>query len=341
MNEVMQRMLPATVLTLALHGALLCWRMQQPQTLRPAPLPRKISVSLKRLPPPPPPLQKIVQEAPALPKIIATEHPSIRPLLPKSKPKPRPKAKPLQKIVQKTPALTLPKITRVQRQPVRPILLKPGKKFSAVPLPLPKLAPVIRQPIKLLTVQPAKKSESNIIQTQAPVQSSVASQPIRQAQPITSRQQPVVRRMTTSRRTYQQPIRRNTHPIRRTPPITRQMTSSIPVKTTTRTTTQTTQPVGTGVVREAAPLYKSNPPNPPPEYPRMARRRGLEGIVTLEAHIGINGRVEELRLFASSGHTILDKAALKAVRAWRFSPGTIGGKAQSMWVQVPVRFTLR
>ncbi|MCW5214596.1 energy transducer TonB, partial [Desulfobulbus sp. US5] len=62
--------------------------------------------------------------------------------------------------------------------------------------------------------------------------------------------------------------------------------------------------------------------------------------VTIEAKIDINGRVEELRLFAGSGHTILDKAALKAVRGWRFSPGTVGGRTQSMWVKVPVRFEL-
>ena len=369
MNEAMQRMLPATVLTLALHGALLSWRMQLPETVRPKPLPQKISVSLKRLPPPPPPLKKIVQAVPTLPKITATEHQPIRPLLPKPKPKPLkkivqktpappritpvkhqkirplvPKPKPMKKIVQKAPAL--PKITRVQHQAARPLMLKPGKKISAVPQPLPKLAPVVRQAIKPLAVQPIKKPEPQIVRT--PVRSTVTSQPIqravvqpvvRQAQPVISRQQPVVRRTITSRQTYQQPIRQNTQPIRQQPvrrtlPITRQVVSSTPVRTTTRTT----PPVSTGVVQEAAPLYKSNPP---PEYPRMARRRGLEGVVTIEAKIDINGRVEELRLFAGSGHTILDKAALKAVRAWRFSPGTVGGRTQSMWVKVPVRFELR
>jgi len=71
---------------------------------------------------PPPPLKKIVQEVQALPKITATEHQPIRPLLPKPKPKP----KPLKKIVQKAPAL--PEIRTVQHQPVRPPMLKPGKK---------------------------------------------------------------------------------------------------------------------------------------------------------------------------------------------------------------------
>ena len=72
----------------------------------------------------------------------------------------------------------------------------------------------------------------------------------------------------------------------------------------------------------------------------MARRRGLEGVVTIEAKIDPDGRVSDLRLFATSGHSILDKAALKAVRGWKFSPGTVGGKAQSMRVKVPVRFEL-
>ena len=377
MNEAMQRMLPATVLTLALHGALLSWRMQLPETVRPKPLPQKISVSLKRLPPPPPPLKKIVQAVPTLPKITATEHQPIRPLLPKPKPKP----KPLKKIVQKAPAP--PKITPVKHQTIRPLVPKPKpeplkkivQKVAAppkitpvkhrtirplVPKPKPKPlkkivqkapAPVIRQPIKPSALQPIKKPEPKIVRISSPVQSIVASQPIRravaqpvvrQAQPVFSRQHPVVRRTTPYRQTYQQPVRRNTQPIRQQPvrrtlPITRQVVSSTPVRTTTRTTTRATQPVKTDVVREAAPLYKSNPP---PEYPRMARRRGLEGVVTIEAKIDISGKVNELRIFTGSGHAILDKAALKAVRGWRFSPGTVGGSAQSMWVKVPVRFKL-
>jgi protein TonB len=377
MNEAMQRMLPATVLTLALHGALLSWRMQLPETVRPKPLPQKISVSLKRLPPPPPPLKKIAQKAPAPPKITPVEHQTIRPLVPKPKPKPlkkiiqkaptppkitpvkhqtirplvpKPKPEPLKKIIQKAPAP--PKITPVKHQTIRPLVPKPKPKplkkiIQKVPAP-PKPAPIIRQPIKPPTRQPIRKPEPSIVRTPTPVQRIVTSQPIRravtkplvrQAQPVLSRQQPVVRRTTTYRQTYQQPIRRNTQPIhqqpiRRTLPVTRQVISSSPVRTTTRPA----PPARSGVIREAAPLYKSNPP---PEYPRMARRRGLEGVVTIEAKIDRNGRVEELRIFAGSGHTILDKAALKAVRAWQFSPGTVGGRTQSMWVKVPVRFELR
>ncbi|MDA3970084.1 MAG: energy transducer TonB [Desulfobulbaceae bacterium] len=92
------------------------------------------------------------------------------------------------------------------------------------------------------------------------------------------------------------------------------------------------------VIQQASPLYQVNPP---PEYPRLARRRGLEGVVLLEAFIDATGEVAELNIFTSSGHPVLDQAALKAVRRWRFRAGTIGGNRHEMWVKVPVRFQLR
>lgn len=97
-------------------------------------------------------------------------------------------------------------------------------------------------------------------------------------------------------------------------------------------------PAAALVILRATPLYRINPP---PKYPRQARRRGLEGVVLLEALIDISGRVADLKLFTSSGHPVLDRAALKTVRRWRFSPGTIGGNWREMWVKVPIRYQLQ
>ncbi|MCK5194035.1 MAG: TonB family protein [Desulfobulbaceae bacterium] len=36
----------------------------------------------------------------------------------------------------------------------------------------------------------------------------------------------------------------------------------------------------------------------------------------------------------------MDKAALKAIRRWHFTPGRQNGKIMEMWVKVPVRFKL-
>ncbi|MEA2083467.1 MAG: energy transducer TonB [Thermodesulfobacteriota bacterium] len=91
------------------------------------------------------------------------------------------------------------------------------------------------------------------------------------------------------------------------------------------------------VVREAIPFYKKNPP---PVYPRAARRRGLEGMVLLEVLVDRSGRVGNLRIFSSSGHRILDKAALKSVQKWRFVSARRGDEPVDMWVKVPVRFEL-
>ena len=92
------------------------------------------------------------------------------------------------------------------------------------------------------------------------------------------------------------------------------------------------------VIQQATPLYQVNPP---PEYPRLARRRGMEGVVLLTALIDISGHVQGLEIITSSGHNILDQAALKAVQHWLFHPGIIDNKLHEMWVNVPVRFRLQ
>ena len=88
----------------------------------------------------------------------------------------------------------------------------------------------------------------------------------------------------------------------------------------------------------AQPLYTTNPP---PPYPRLARKLGHEGVVQLEALISVAGRVDDLRIAVGSGHESLDAAALEAVRSWRFSAGQRNGQPVAMRVRVPVRFSLR
>jgi protein TonB len=92
----------------------------------------------------------------------------------------------------------------------------------------------------------------------------------------------------------------------------------------------------TGMIM-ARPLYRKNPP---PNYPRRARRKGYEGNVILEVLVDEQGNVMELKLFKSSGYKSLDQSALSSVRKWLFQPGTRNGKAAQMWVRVPIRFKL-
>ena len=92
------------------------------------------------------------------------------------------------------------------------------------------------------------------------------------------------------------------------------------------------------MIVEAYPLYRSNPS---PQYPAMARRRGYTGQVVLNVFVSRNGSVLDLNLFSSSGHDLLDKAAVASVKNWTFEPGTRGNEKVDMWVRVPIRFELK
>jgi protein TonB len=99
----------------------------------------------------------------------------------------------------------------------------------------------------------------------------------------------------------------------------------------------TPEPPPSGI-KEAIPLYRENPP---PRYPRIARRKGYEGTVVLEALVNPEGKVADCRIIRSCGHSVLDQAAMKSIRNWLFEPGMRGEKKVEMWVKVPIRFQLK
>lgn len=77
-----------------------------------------------------------------------------------------------------------------------------------------------------------------------------------------------------------------------------------------------------------------------PFYPPQVIREGGEGTVLLSIYILADGRVGEVKLNRSSGHTKLDESAMREAKRWRFVPGTSDGKPMAMWKQVPVTFRL-
>jgi protein TonB len=97
------------------------------------------------------------------------------------------------------------------------------------------------------------------------------------------------------------------------------------------------------VIRKAKPLYRHNPP---PRYPRLARKRKYQGVVILEVFVNRDGSVGDAKVIKSSGYAILDKTAMKSVKKksvkkWEFEPGRRGDDKMEMWVRVPVRFQLK
>jgi TonB family protein len=78
----------------------------------------------------------------------------------------------------------------------------------------------------------------------------------------------------------------------------------------------------------------------PPLYSEEARRGAIEGLIVARARIDADGRVSQARIVKGLGFG-LDQNALVALRQWRFRPGTRGGVAAPMEVELDIEFTLR
>ena len=114
--------------------------------------------------------------------------------------------------------------------------------------------------------------------------------------------------------------------------------------------------LGTGVVNLPAPpptppvrqeplrpggviKYPAKVHHVPPVYPRIAQDAKVSGMVILEAIIGVDGRVQDVRVLRSKA--LLDQAAIDAVRQWRFTPTLLNGVPVPVILTVTVNFELQ
>lgn len=91
----------------------------------------------------------------------------------------------------------------------------------------------------------------------------------------------------------------------------------------------------------AAPVATLQPQpisSPAPTYPSLALRNGEHGTVMVSAEIGLDGVPLEVGVARSSGSRLLDRAAVDAVRRWRFRPAMADGRPVAGRVQVPISF---
>ncbi|WP_462115320.1 energy transducer TonB [Lysobacter xanthus] len=79
---------------------------------------------------------------------------------------------------------------------------------------------------------------------------------------------------------------------------------------------------------------------PPPEYPTRALRNGDGGTVLVMVHIGPDGVPTSTEIAQSSGSRELDRAAMQAVRNWRFEPEIHDGHPTVGEAVVPIDFRL-
>jgi TonB family protein len=74
-----------------------------------------------------------------------------------------------------------------------------------------------------------------------------------------------------------------------------------------------------------------------PVYPAIAQSAHVEGVVTIEATIGPDGKVTDAKVVRSI--PLLDQAALDAVRQWEYAPTLLNGVPVPVLVTVAVTFT--
>lgn len=103
---------------------------------------------------------------------------------------------------------------------------------------------------------------------------------------------------------------------------------------------ETTAQVGTSTV-PLAPGDQPVPLNgqtPPPRYPGNALRNGESGTVLVRVEVDTNGMPAGVALVQRSGSRDLDRAAMEAVRQWRFQPAQREGRAVAGSVVIPIEF---
>ena len=77
-----------------------------------------------------------------------------------------------------------------------------------------------------------------------------------------------------------------------------------------------------------------------PRYPAAALRSGETGTVMVEVAVDSKGVPTDVSIENRSGNRELDRAALSAVKQWRFQPALRDGTQVASTVMVPVQFEL-
>ncbi len=77
---------------------------------------------------------------------------------------------------------------------------------------------------------------------------------------------------------------------------------------------------------------------PLPRYPRWARRRDLEAVVTIRFIVTVEGTVEDVKINDIDGDERFGAEAIRAISQWRFKPAIKDGKSVPCWCFQKVSF---
>jgi periplasmic protein TonB len=115
---------------------------------------------------------------------------------------------------------------------------------------------------------------------------------------------------------------------------------SFPVESPAIPAANVKSPAPPGPRRVSAGIVQANCIScPQPNYPAVARAVHESGTVVLDAVISRNGMIENLQVV--SGPQLLRKAALDAVRNWRYKPTVLSGQPVEVQAEINVVFNLQ
>jgi protein TonB len=95
------------------------------------------------------------------------------------------------------------------------------------------------------------------------------------------------------------------------------------------------QPVAPVIDNEVIPLVRI-----PPKYPRVAARRGIEGVVTVSFTITKEGTVKDPVVVKATPEKVFDSEALKAILKWKFKPKLEQGQPVERQATQEIEFKL-
>ena len=211
--------------------------------------------------------------------------------------------------------------------PVTPVKVPPMVQVTLIPPPLPK--PIVQPPPPPPPVPKkveVKKPEPKKAEPPKPVKKEVVAIKPRITTPKPS-PKPVVRRVEP----LQEP----------TPPEPEEEEEEEPRQTPVKAAPPPPRPTPvaeriSGPSASAGYLH-----NPTPTYPEIAEEEGWEGRVILKVHVLASGRPDSVSVIKSSGHDVLDQAAIRTVKgSWHFAPAMRGDTPTDGWVSVPINFNL-
>ena len=78
---------------------------------------------------------------------------------------------------------------------------------------------------------------------------------------------------------------------------------------------------------------------PDPKYSKSAKKRGIQGTVTLSAVIGTDGKAHDVKVVNSLEPT-LDAKAIAAVKTWKFAPATKDGRPVAVAMRLEIDYKL-